>query len=164
MSIARVVSAVRALAGEARWRGLWGTVVALKLNKFGSMKNFVHEDEFGNRYFENRHTTYGRDRWIEYSERKNPDSSRVPPEWHAWLHHIVDERPSEKPLLKKSWEKEVTGNLTGTQNAYAPVHNPLSRNFVGLAKEKTMAWDPKSDTGVVKGKPGLAEMDIYDLK
>ena len=32
-----MASAIRSLVAEARWRGLWGTVRAIKLNKMGTM-------------------------------------------------------------------------------------------------------------------------------
>ncbi len=52
----------------------------------------VGRDSAGNRYYRSRGDTRweGRERrWVVY---KGPvDASRVPPEWHAWLHH--DDRP-----------------------------------------------------------------------
>lgn len=35
-----MASKLKALATEARWRGLWGTVRALKMNKMGTMHCF----------------------------------------------------------------------------------------------------------------------------
>eukprot|EP00171_Calliarthron_tuberculosum_P011405 IDg11405t1 len=82
--------AIKALVTEARWRGVWGTVRALKMNKFGTMHCFVEADEFNNRYFENTSETYGRHRWVEYAESRGYDSLKIPPDWHAWLHHNTD--------------------------------------------------------------------------
>lgn len=37
---AQMASSIRALVAEARWRGVWGTVRALKMNKMGTMRYF----------------------------------------------------------------------------------------------------------------------------
>ena len=46
------------------------------------------------------------------------EASRVPPEWHAWLHHTVNEVPQPHP--RYPWEKPHLPNLTGTPQAYRP--------------------------------------------
>jgi hypothetical protein len=58
-----MAASVRAMLAEAKWRGLWGTVRAVKMNKF----------------FENKGDSFGRDRWVEYSDSKNFDSSNISP-------------------------------------------------------------------------------------
>ena len=73
----------------------------------------VGEDEFGNVYYQN-----GRRRWVIYDGLA--DASRVPPEWHGWLHQSWLEPPTVKPVPNKPWEKEHLPNLTGTTMAYAP--------------------------------------------
>ena len=73
----------------------------------------VGEDGFGNVYYQN-----GRRRWVIYNGLA--DASRVPPEWHGWLHQSWLEPPTVKPLPSKPWEKEHVPNLTGTAMAYAP--------------------------------------------
>jgi NADH:ubiquinone oxidoreductase subunit len=81
---------------------------------------FVFEDAFGNKYYEERKETYdGRKRrWVTY--KGYADASRIPPEWHGWLHHMYAERPNETPLLTQSYEIEHMPNLTGTIHAYRP--------------------------------------------
>jgi NADH:ubiquinone oxidoreductase subunit len=81
---------------------------------------FVGRDEFGNRYYRDKQTPPGRRerRWVLYE--RDVEASNVPPSWHGWLHHIVDETPAEKPLEVKSWEKPHLPNLTGTSAAYRP--------------------------------------------
>ena len=49
----------------------------------------VGEDGLGNRYFRSRD---GKRRWVLY--KGSNDASRVPPEWHGWLHGTFDELPS----------------------------------------------------------------------
>ena len=74
------------------------------------------KDEFGNCYFEAKCAGSGgrRKRWVMYKGMAEP--SKVPPEWHGWLHYTAD-----APLTgKHSWQKAFLPNLTGTNMAYMP--------------------------------------------
>ncbi|MBW7835673.1 MAG: NADH:ubiquinone oxidoreductase subunit NDUFA12 [Sphingomonadales bacterium] len=98
----------------------------------------VGADAEGNRYYRERK---GDRRWVIYNGVV--EASRVPPEWHAWLHRLVDSPPSERPLPAKSWEKEHVPNLTGTVGAYFP---PGSLNEGGRRARATgdyEAWQPE---------------------
>ena len=56
-------------------------------------------------------------RWVIYNGE--PEGSKVPSEWHAWLHHTVDELPrADRP--RYPWEKPHQPNMTGTPHAYHP--------------------------------------------
>lgn len=77
------MNALRTLAAEARWRGLWGTVRAIKMHRLGAKPYFVGEDEAGNRFFNNPALPAGRDRWVEYAEAKNYDAVKIAPEWYV---------------------------------------------------------------------------------
>ncbi len=83
---------------------------------------FVGEDDFGNRYFETtqkRRENDGRSRrFVIY--KGYADASKVPPDWHGWLHHTFEEPPTTAPLLRQSWEKDYQPNLTGTVWAWRP--------------------------------------------
>ena len=77
----------------------------------------VGEDDAGNRYYRER---WGRSgpgererRWVVYEGEV--EASRVPPEWHRWLHHSTHEPPTEAPLRAQPWEKPHRPNLTGTR-------------------------------------------------
>ena len=74
----------------------------------------VGEDEQGNAYYESQD---GR-RWVIFNGEA--EASRVSPDWHGWLHYTFDERPGDKALAHKTWEKPHQENLTGTALAYAP--------------------------------------------
>ncbi|MGB8275620.1 MAG: NADH:ubiquinone oxidoreductase subunit NDUFA12 [Alphaproteobacteria bacterium] len=79
----------------------------------------VGTDRFGNRYYRLRGRRAGRDRrFVLYAGE--PEASTVPPDWHAWLHHIVDELPSGTAAPEYSWEKPHIPNPTGTEAAYLP--------------------------------------------
>lgn len=76
----------------------------------------VGEDSAGNIYYKERG---GKRRWVMY--KNGPiEASRVPPEWHAWLHYTVDVPPSEAMPDTKPWEKDHQPNKTGTVEAYFP--------------------------------------------
>lgn len=74
----------------------------------------VGTDSFGNRYY--REKGGGKRRWVLY--QGETEASRVPSEWHAWLHHTVNDLPHEQPPVP--WQKEHVPNLTGTAAAYRP--------------------------------------------
>jgi NADH:ubiquinone oxidoreductase subunit len=46
------------------------------------------------------------------------DGSQVPPDWHCWLHHTVDDIPSASTFPKPSFVSEYRENLTGTSGAF----------------------------------------------
>jgi NADH:ubiquinone oxidoreductase subunit len=81
----------------------------------------VGTDAEGNRYFRSarKKTTEGRERrWVIYNGAN--DASRVPAEWHGWLHHSYDEAPESHLPPPRIWESEYTPNATGTPSAYRP--------------------------------------------
>ena len=74
---------------------------------------FVGNDQFGNKYYSN---SKGK-RWVIYKDEI--ESTKIPPEWHAWIHFSVLKTPSQNPK-KFIWQKEHEENLTGTDKAYNP--------------------------------------------
>ena len=73
----------------------------------------VGDDEFGNRYYRERK---GVKRWVIY--RDLAEASKVPPDWHGWLHHTVEEPPTEQNYSPRSWQVSHRPNMTGTPDAY----------------------------------------------
>ncbi len=81
----------------------------------------VGRDSDGNVYYEEakaNKTTGRKRRWVIYNG--TAEASRVPAEWHGWLHHTFVEPPTKEPFQKKAWEADHVPNLTGTENAYRP--------------------------------------------
>ena len=80
----------------------------------------VGEDGFGNRYFTEKKSTKNRKpkRWVMYKGKAEP--SKVPAEWHGWLHYTLDVPPSQRSVAHHAWEKQHLPNLTGTAGAYLP--------------------------------------------
>ncbi len=81
----------------------------------------VGSDEFGNRYYHNpEDLRRGRERrWVMYKGDHEP--SKVPPEWHAWIHHTVPQPLTESAAQAPVWQKPHQPNLTGTEHAYYPM-------------------------------------------
>lgn len=78
----------------------------------------IGTDSLGNQYFESKKPLSGRmRRWVIYSGAN--DASRVPPDWHGWLHQMTDLVPSELPP-QRAWQKPPVPNLTGTAARFLP--------------------------------------------
>ena len=86
---------------------------------------FVGKDQFGNKYYSN---SKGK-RWVIY--KNNIESSKIPPEWHLWIHNLTINKPSDK-INSFSWQKKYEENLTGTVRAHKPegsLINDLKKNM-----------------------------------
>jgi NADH:ubiquinone oxidoreductase subunit len=146
----RGLALLKALLAEYPQRGFWGTLQALRAGRIGMYDScFIGEDEYGNRYYENRSASYMRDRWCEYRDPKNADPAFMPPEWHAWLHHFVDDPPvSEKgKWTRPGFVKPPHPNYSGTSLAYAPRNSPRSPAYVGhLATSAVESWAAGNST------------------
>ncbi|MEX2519385.1 MAG: NADH:ubiquinone oxidoreductase subunit NDUFA12 [Paracoccaceae bacterium] len=113
-----------------------GSTIGTRLftSRFGEK---VGEDEAGNVFYQ---SAGGARRWVIYNGVA--EASRVPPDWHGWMHHTWDEPPTSAPLPRKAWEKGHLANATGSPAAYAPhgsLRNPDPRPRVGGDYE---AWSP----------------------
>ena len=74
---------------------------------------FVGFDEFGNKYYSN---SRGK-RWVIYKNKV--ESSKIPPEWHSWIHFLSHDKPPDNQK-KFKWQKKHEENLSGTTAAYKP--------------------------------------------
>ena len=98
----------------------------------------IGHDAFGNRYYHERKTPKGvrQRRWVIYTGE--PEASKVPPEWHIWLHHTADAPIPES--ARQAWQKPPIENMTGTPDAWLP---PA---LEGKARPKAtgdyQAWQP----------------------
>ncbi len=96
----------------------------------------VGEDDQGNAYYQ---TADGKRRWVIFNGEM--EASRVPPDWHGWLHHTWEEPPTKAPLAHKPWERPHVENLSGTELAYAP---PGSiRHSQPVERRDYEAWAPE---------------------
>lgn len=115
----------------------WWNSQTLNTQIFTARKGVkVGEDEQGNAYYR---TADGKRRWVIFNGEM--EASRVPPDWHGWLHHTWDQPPNEVPLTHKPWEAPHQENLTGTDLAYAP---PGSiRRAEPAPRRDYEAWQPE---------------------
>ncbi|MCP9222204.1 NADH:ubiquinone oxidoreductase subunit NDUFA12 [Erythrobacter sp. LQ02-29] len=107
----------------------WWNGATIGTSLFTSMRGeHVGTDAQGNKYYRSRNkrddlptagSYTGRERrWVIYDGAN--DASRVPPEWHGWLHGAFDDVPESHLPPARIWETEYTPNATGTANAYLP--------------------------------------------
>mmetsp|Transcript_4545 Transcript_4545/g.7029 ORF Transcript_4545/g.7029 Transcript_4545/m.7029 type:complete len:149 (+) Transcript_4545:103-549(+) len=135
-----------ATLGEVRSSGFGGALKRLFMMK-GEIKAgaVVGTDAFGNKYYESTvpkdGEQYAKDRWVEYKDIYNFDASTVPPEWHAWLHHMCDDAPTRVEPYKPFYDAGPMKNYTGTDKSYFPQgHFYTARSAYS---SKTKAWQPQ---------------------
>jgi NADH:ubiquinone oxidoreductase subunit len=98
----------------------------------------IGTDEFGNKYYEDKKKdASGKNkRWVMYNGLAEP--SKVPPNWHGWLHYTTNEVPDE--FYK--WQKPYTPNLSGTKNAYFPAGHEAKGGVRNKVSSDYEAWQP----------------------
>ena len=101
----------------------------------------VGTDAQGNAYYRaKKRSPDGRERrWVIYAGAN--DASRVPPEWHGWLHGSFDGVPESNLPPPRVWEADYTPNATGTARAYRPA-GALERG--GVRDPATGDYEPWS--------------------
>jgi NADH:ubiquinone oxidoreductase subunit len=120
-----------------------------RLSQFGTMMQTMFcgveagRDAFGNRYYRSKQTRQGQreKRWVVYAGE--PEASKVPPEWHIWLHHTANAPLSEDSPFHRSWQKPHQPNLTGTSEAYLPPGHTLEGSRRPKATGDYEAWRPE---------------------
>lgn len=101
----------------------------------------VGEDSFGNRYYRKKGAENLKERrWVIY--KGITEASKVPAEWHGWLHHMIEKPPPLAALKRWPWEKNHLPNLTGTLYAYRPLGHFFSGGKRSPATGDYTAWLP----------------------
>jgi NADH:ubiquinone oxidoreductase subunit len=100
----------------------------------------IGRDATGNIYYEDKHSPAGGRvrRWVDYAGA--PEASKVPPEWHAWLHYTT-EAPI-KLASPRPWIKPHEANLTGTPEGYRPPGHDYKGGERARATGDYEAWSP----------------------
>ncbi len=118
-----------------------GATIGTSLGLVGSKR--AGSDGLGNVYYTGKALPDGRlRRYVIYSGAN--DASRVPPEWHGWLHHQHDIVPDASQLPPRRWEKEAKANLTGTAAAYRPAGALEKGGKRAAATGDYEAWTPEA--------------------
>lgn len=125
----------------------------------------VGRDEFGNRYYETRQSRAQR-ALMQQSLIQQPgarqsrigkaprryvifngqvEASRVPADWHGWLHYTEASPPPEKGYAQHDWQLPHLPNLTGTHYAYRPAGHVLKGGKRAKASGDYEAWTPPTN-------------------
>lgn len=131
------------MEGPVRMKNTIGTLIYTRLRG-----EPVGSDEFGNKYYLDKRSRFARGvmasnekRWVVYNG--DAEASRVPPSWHAWLHHMVDAPPDAGGMPdKQSWEKPHRPNPTMSPEAYRPPGHTLSGGKRARATGDYEPWIP----------------------
>lgn len=110
-------------------------------------------DQFGNRYYRLKRKASGtaqragasvsllhEKRWVIY--QGEAEGSKVPPVWHAWLHHTIQDVPSAEAARGYDWQKPHQPNMTGTALAYRPPGSLLAAGKRAKATGDYEPWRP----------------------
>ena len=92
---------------------------------------FIGEDEFGNKYYSD---SKGKKRWVIYE--KTIESTKIPPNWHSWIHFQSKNKPNLNVGLFP-WQKKHEENLTGTKKAHKPEGSMLNDSKKNMKKYET---------------------------
>ena len=113
------------------------TLMTLKLTS-----RQVGTDRFGNRYYEERRARRGKPprRYVRYNGLV--EASKVPADWHGWLHYTEQSPPPETGYVSHDWQQDHLPNLTGTKYAYRPAGHMLKGGKRKKATGDYEAWTP----------------------
>ena len=107
----------------------------------------VGTDAQGNKYYRSKQQHEAKDsgrrerRWVIYDGAN--DASRVPSEWHGWLHGAFDDVPESHLPPARIWEADFSPNATGTAQAYRPAGALERGGRRAAATGDYEAWSPE---------------------
>ncbi len=104
----------------------------------------VGTDAEGNRYYVQSKGTGPLGvprRWVIY--KNLAEASKIPPEWHGWMHYTVDTPPTEEKYHARPWQKPHRENMTETSEAYRPQGSILASGTRPKATGDYQAWKPE---------------------
>ena len=102
----------------------------------------IGQDTFGNSYYETRKAVRGgrTSRYVIFKGRV--EASKVPSDWHGWLHHTESTPPPVGGYDKHGWQQEHQPNVTGTTHAYRPDGHMLKGGKRKPATGDYEPWNP----------------------
>mgnify|MGYP003966066061 CR=1 FL=1 len=96
----------------------------------------IGTDDSGNFYYISKKNTK---RWVIY--KGSNDASKIPSEWHLWLHYSTDDIPVSAYSKRYTWQKKHKPNMTGTNKAYYPTGSLRNKNPNNVSKSYE-SWKP----------------------
>jgi len=135
-----VIKAIQKLGiMEVLKRSYWQSTL-----KIGELKGM---DQFGNKYYENNDYPLGQNRWVEFGKKTTiPEASRIPPEWHLWIHQAAKVPATKLEETPKKFHANHIENPTGNPEAYSPTSFLLNPKNLKNPKGKSDGieeWDPE---------------------
>ncbi len=86
---------------------------------------YVGKDIYGNRYYTRKKT---KERWVIY--KGNIESTKIPNDWYLWIHHTVDNLPSDNTDKDKFfWEKPHLENQTGKKTHKTKLKKDIKKKY-----------------------------------
>ena len=98
----------------------------------------VGTDLHGNVYYQDKK---GQRRWVIYNGPN--DASRIPPDWYAWMHRMIEGLPDEALPPAPKFLKTPSPNRTGTPQAYRPSGALEAGGQRAAASGDYEAWTPE---------------------
>lgn len=80
-------------------------------------------------------------RWVIY--KNLAEASKIPPEWHGWMHYTVETPPTKEKYQARPWQLAHRENKTGTSEAYRPPGSILASGTRPRATGDYTAWNPE---------------------
>ena len=97
----------------------------------------VGSDDFGNQYYQDPKSS---NRYVVY--KGIVEASKIPPNWHGWMHYVTDEIPVQEPGQSNSWQKTHLPNLTGTKLRYFTNGHLAGKSSRVKTGSDYQAWKP----------------------
>lgn len=94
-----------------------------------TFSEYIGQDFLGNTYYQKNEKRY-----VIYKGMHEP--SKVPPMWHAWLHHLIKHKPTYEDLSNHKWQISHQPNLTGTKKAHHSARKLVSSDYNNWKPEK----------------------------
>jgi NADH:ubiquinone oxidoreductase subunit len=108
----------------------------------GLRGKYIGTDALGNRYYvlPARRGNPRERRLVLYAGAS--DASKIPAEWHGWMHHQTDTVPPAQNPLRRFWQKQHMPNMTGSANAYVPPGHAARGGHRAGATGDYESWAP----------------------
>ena len=107
-----------------------------------SSSHLVGSDAFDNHYYEAKSAMKNGKprRYVIYNG--SVEASKVPADWHGWLHYTDDTPPPAGGYPAHDWQQDHIPNLTGTDYAHRPKGHVLKGGKRAKATGDYEPWTP----------------------